>query len=248
MNNRIALVTGSSRGIGKAIALELARKDYDLIVHYRKSEDKASDVVEEIKKLGQEAYMFKADVSKDEEVKALFDQVTSQVGSLDLLVNNAGFDYAKLIEDYTLDEMRYVIDVVLFSKISATKYALPLLKESERPVIVNIASRMGADKTIATIGPYGPAEAGVIKWTQCCALEFADYGIRVNCVAPGLTRTDLTEDILSDDEFRAAGESNPRRRVGQPQDIANAVAFVASEKADYINAETINVNGGSNLG
>ncbi len=107
---------------------------------------------------------------------------------------------------------------------------------------------MGKEKTIPTIGAYGPAEAGVIKFTQCCALEFRDYKIRVNCVAPGLTDTDMTRGLFKDEKtWKMFANTNPSGRVGQPQDVANVVAFVVSEKASYINGEMIGVNGGSNL-
>ena len=104
---------------------------------------------------------------------------------------------------------------------------------------------MGMNTTIATIGPYGAAEAGVIKFTQCCALEFAPYSIRVNCVAPGLTKTDLTNDILTQSEFAEAALTNPSHRIGTPEDVAKVVKFVASSEAGYINGATIPVTGGS---
>ena len=107
---------------------------------------------------------------------------------------------------------------------------------------------MGKEKTIRGIGAYGPAEAGVIKFTQCCALEFSEYKIRVNCVAPGLTDTEMSRSITTDQKvWDALAKTNPSGRVGQPQDIANVVSFLVSEKANYINGETIGVNGGSNL-
>lgn len=178
----------------------------------------------------------------------MFAEITQRVDHLDLVVNNAGFDYAKTIEDYTMTEMRSVIDVILLAKISVTKSALPLLKKSPKASIINIASRMGKEKTIVTVGAYGPAEAGVIKFTQCCALEFAPYNIRVNCVAPGLTRTGLTEALFDDATFESIAKTNPSHKVGTPQDVANVVNFLASDAASYINGETIGVNGGSNLG
>lgn len=254
MQTETALVTGASRGIGKATALKLAHDGYDLVIHFNKSEDAAKEVVSKVEGIGRKATLVKADLAKDSEVEAMF----SGISSLDLVVNNAGMDYAKLIEDFTLNEMREVIDVVLFAKISVTKFALPLLKNSTNPRIINIASRMGKEKTIKTIGAYGPAEAGVIKWTQCCALEFSPYNIRVNCVAPGLTRTGLTEGIIlaeSGDSAEKAeavwqqmADANPSHRVGKPEDVADVVSFLASDKAAYINGETIGVNGGSNLG
>ena len=245
---KIALVTGSSRGIGKATALSLAQDGFDVIINYKSDEKSANAVVEEIKKLGRESFAVQADLSKDDKVEEMFKIITEKVDHLDLVVNNAGFDYAKMIEDYTMEEMRYVVDLVLIAKFSVTKFALPLLKKSPKASIVNIASRMGKEKTIETIGAYGPAEAGVIKFTQCCALEFSKHKIRVNCVAPGLTRTDLTEGLFDDATFDAIAKTNPSHRVGKPQDIANTISFLASDKSVYINGETIGVNGGSNLG
>lgn len=246
--NKIALVTGSGRGIGRATAITLAQDGFDVIVNYQKNQETASEVVTEIKKLGRDSFSVQADLSKDDQVEKMFSEVSKKVDHLDLVVNNAGFDYAKMIEDYSMAEMRYIVDLVLIAKFSVTKFALPLLKKSNRASIINIASRMGKEKTIATIGAYGPAEAGVIKFTQCCALEFAQYNIRVNCVAPGLTKTDLTKGLFDDATFDSIGKTNPSHRVGEPQDIANTISFLASEKSLYINGETIGVNGGSNLG
>jgi len=178
----------------------------------------------------------------------MVDEVLKITNHLDILVNNAGFDYGYMIEDYKLSEIEYMININLIQKMMVTKYFLPLLKKSDNARIVNIASRMGKEKTIETIGAYGPAEAGVIKFTQCCALEFRKFKIRVNCVAPGLMRTDLTESILSDEDFKSAAKANPSGRVGKPQDVANVISFLVSEKGSYINGETIGVNGGSNLG
>jgi 3-oxoacyl-[acyl-carrier protein] reductase len=254
---RIALVTGASRGIGRATALQLAKDGYDIVVHYRESQQKVEELQSEIKKIGREAWTIQADLTKDLEVKEMFGKLGGMVERLDLLVNNAGFDYGKLFEDYTLEEMRYILDLVLWAKMTVTKFALPLLKKSAQAAIINVASRMGREKTIKTVSAYAPAEAGVIKFTQCCALEFADYKIRVNCVAPGLTDTDLTRDTFlqqvgsaeaAEQVWRTMAKSNPSGRVGTPQDVANVISFLASEKASYINGEMIGVNGGSNLG
>jgi 3-oxoacyl-[acyl-carrier protein] reductase len=257
MSNKIALITGGSRGIGRATALTLAKDGYDICINYISNDSKALEVQSEILALGRTAYLLKGDISSENDVKAIFEKFTEISDKLDLLVNNAGIDHALMIEDYTIDQMREVVDVVLIGKMIMTKYALPYLKKSESPKIINVASRMGREKTIETIGAYGPAEAGVIKFTQCCALEFAKYNIKVNCVAPGLTRTDLTNDILvkeegsqekADEIWELLASKNPSHRVGQPQDTANVVSFLASDKADYINGEYIGINGGSNLG
>jgi 3-oxoacyl-[acyl-carrier protein] reductase len=247
--NPIVLVTGSSRGIGKAIALQLANDGFDIFVHCRVTVEKANEVVAQIEKVGRRAYLLQGDVTKEEDVKNIFSNISQVTDGLDILVNNAGFDHGYMIEDYTLDQMRYVMDTILLSRMATTKYALPLLKRSNRPQIINIASRMGKEKTIETVGAYAPAMAGIIKFTQCCALEFRKYKIRANCVVPGFTDTELNRGIYKDRIFwDEMARNNPSGRIGLPQDVANVVSFLASEKANYINAATIDVNGGSNLG
>jgi len=253
---KYALITGSSRGIGRAIALQLANDGYNILLHCRQQLDEAKAVQSEIEALGRKAYIFQADLTKENEVEAMFQAISNKTRKLDLLVNNAGFDYGYLFEDYALAQMREVLDIVLWAKVMVTKMALPLLKKSEKAQIINIASRMGREKTIKTIAIYGPAMAGVMKFTQCMALELADYKIRVNCVAPGLTRTDLTERMFIRDEgsmeaaeqlWQELANKNPSKRVGLPKDVANLVSFVASDNAEYINGEILSVNGGSNL-
>ena len=243
------MVTGASRGIGRAIALTLATDGFNIFVNYRSSKEKAEEVASEIKALGREAYLIQADVTKQSDVVGMFAELKKVTEELNVLVNSAGFDYGYTIEEYTMEQMRYVIDSVLLSKIAVTKSALPFLKNAPYPSIINIASRMGGPKTIAGVAPYAAGEAGVIKFTQCCALEFKDYRIRVNCIAPGLTDTDLNRIQMKLDQnfLDAAAKSNPSGRIGRPQDIANVVSFLVSEKASYINGETIGVNGGSVL-
>jgi 3-oxoacyl-[acyl-carrier protein] reductase len=254
---KLALVTGASRGIGKAIALTLASDGYSIIVHYNNNQEKAEEVVNEIKQKGVDAFSIQGNLSIPEQIEKMFRDINEKTEVLDLLVNNAGMDHAKMIEDYSIKEMKEVIDSNLTGTMIVTKIALPFLKKSKKASIINISSRMGGPKTIETIGAYGPAKAGVIKFTQCCALEFAPYKIRVNCVAPGLTYTDMNIDfflmraggdkVQAEKDWEEMAKKNPSGRVGQPQDIANVVSFLASEKSEYINSETIGVNGGSNL-
>lgn len=254
--SQIALVTGSSRGIGAAIAIELAKDGYDVIVHYKKSKEEAEKIARNIDSIGQKSYVIQGDVTKQSDVEKMFLEVSKFTKKLDLLVNNAGFDHGYMFDDFTIEQMREVLDSCLWSTILVTKIFLPIVKKAEKGQIVNISSRLGKEKTIKTASVYGAAKAGVIKLTQVLALEFSDYKIRVNCVAPGLTKTDLTDSTFlrdsgskeeADKIWDNAAKSNPSGRVGIPQDIANTVSFLASSKAEYINGETIGVNGGSIL-
>ena len=254
--NKIALVTGSSKGIGSAIAVELAKNGFDIIVHYNSHKDEAELTMQEIIKTGKKAHLVNADLTKEEEVKKMFEAVKKITPKLDLLVNNAGTDRAKLFEDYTINDMHDILYSNLWSTILVTKIFLPIIKNSTEGQIFNISSRLGKEKTIKTASVYGAAKAGIIKLTQALALELSVYKIRVNCVAPGLTKTDLTNDIFlqdlgsqdkADKMWALRGSENPSGRVAMPEDIANTVSFLASDKANYINGETIGVNGGSVL-
>jgi 3-oxoacyl-[acyl-carrier protein] reductase len=252
-----ALITGGSGGMGQAIALQLAKDGYNIILHYHKSRGNALRTKKLIENIGQECIIISADLTKDNEVANLFKTLNQRIDHLDLLVNNAGFDYGYLFEDYSFKQMRYVFDIIMWAKITVTKYALPFLKKSATPAIINTTSRMGKEKTIKSVSIYGPAQAGVIKFTQCCALEFSEYKIRVNAIAPGLTNTKFNDTIFAREEgsidkvallWNEMAKNNPSGRVCDPQDVANLVSFLASDKASYINGETIGINGGSNLG
>jgi 3-oxoacyl-[acyl-carrier protein] reductase len=246
--NKIALVTGASRGIGRAIAIQLASDGFNVIINFKSNSKASKEVAGLIRNLDRQAWVIKGDVGKESDVKSMFEKIKKFTNHIDIVVNNAGFDYGYLIEDFKLSEMKEVIETNLIGKISVTKYALSFLKKSSKAQIINIASRLGTTQTIETVGAYAPASAGIIKFTECCALEFSKYKIRANCVAPGFTDTDMNRNIYSDPEFwRQMNQNNPSGRIGQPEDIANVVSFLASDKADYINAEVIQVNGGSNV-
>lgn len=244
---KFALITGASRGIGAAIALQLAQDGFDIFMTYRNNLVKADQIASRIRLLGRHVWIIKADITWQVDRQKIFRIVSQHTSHLDLLVNNAGFDFPILIENYPLSKVESVINIILTSKISLTQLSLKYLKKSLYPSIINITSRLGQAKTIATVGAYAPAQAGVIKFTQCCALEFAKYHIRCNAIAAGLTDTDLNRDILTKKDWQVAAKNNPTGRYGQPQDVANVASFLASSKANYINGETILVDGGGSL-
>ena len=243
IKNKTALITGSSSGIGKEIAIQLARQNIVVCINYSKSADDAKRVKKTIEKEGGKAVLFKADVSKEKNVERLFIFLKEEFGTLDYLINNAGINVAKKFEKYSTADWSRIININLTGKYLCTKYAAPLLKKSVRPRIINIASRFGT-KPDNEIPAYCCAEAGVIMLTKVSALGLAKYGIKVNTISPSLTRTPLTEKMCSQEEFNSYAENNPSKRVGLPKDIANAVLFLISDKGDFINGENINVSGG----
>ncbi len=248
--NKYAVITGGSRGIGKAISIQLAKDGYIPIIIYKNNIEAAEATKKEIVKETQlSPLLFQIDLADLEQIKKFITDLKEYTKEIDVLVNNAAISQFYNLEDTEDKEISDVVNIVLTSKIFLTKYLLPFLKNGENSSIINIASRMGLEKTIEGIAIYGPAEAGIIKFSKCCALEFAPYKIRVNSVAPGLTDTDLTRNWIEElGGKEKVGKENPSGRIGEPEDIANVVSFLASEKGRYINVENIGVNGGSNLG
>ncbi len=234
---KTAVVTGSSRGIGRAIALQLARDGMNVVVNYREDKKGAEETVNEIKKLGKDAIAIAADISKPEEVKAMIKATASKFGGIDVLVNNAGINRKFSIDELSLEEWKEMIDINLNGAFYCSKEALSYLKQS-KGCIVNISS-MNAIKGSTRNAHYGTSKAGLIGLTKSLARELAKFGIRVNAVAPGYVMTDL---IKGREEELA--KDVPLGRIAKPEEIANVVSFLASDKASYITGEVICANGG----
>lgn len=243
MRKRTALVTGASSGIGRAIALQLAKEDIEVCINFSKSEKQAQEVKQDIEKEGGKAALYQADITKEDQVKEMFNKLSSEFGILDMLVNNAGIYIPDFIETHNTENWKQVIEVNLYGKFFCTKYSLPLLKKSTSARIVNIASR-AAVRPIEESSAYCSAAAAVTMFTQVSALELAQYNIRVNTVSPGLTKTPMTQEYDTDEDFESYAKKNPSKRIGKPTDIANIISFLISDKADFINGENINVSGG----
>jgi len=240
MYARAVLVTGASRGIGKAIALQLGIKGYAVGVNYLKRKDEADEVVKSITNNGGSALALQADVGDRKQVAEMVEILSSQFGDIHGLINNAGIYERKKFNELTVDDWDATIKTNLTGTFLCTKTALPHMGSGGR--IVNIAS------VLAHIGSgqgahYAASKAGIIGFTKSLARELAARNITVNVVAPGATETDI---IAHDTPgMRKAREKiTPIGRVGQPEEIADAVTFLLSEKASYITGETINVNGG----
>ena len=242
LEGKTALVTGGSRGIGRAICLELAAKGATVLVNYHQNADAADEVVRTIVDQGGTATALQADVSVDSEVTGLFKQAIADHGTIDILVNNAGMTRDNVIMLMKPDDFDLVLATNLRSCWLCCKAASRTMMRKRTGSIVNITSVVG----IAGNGGqtnYAASKAGIIGLTKSLAKELAVRGVRVNAVAPGFVETDMTAD-LSDDLKGAALGAIPLGRMGDPQDIAKAVAFLASSDSSYITGQTLVVDGG----
>ncbi|EVH74019.1 3-oxoacyl-[acyl-carrier-protein] reductase [Staphylococcus aureus] len=237
-----ALITGASRGIGRSIALQLAEEGYNVAVNYAGSKEKAEAVVEEIKAKGVDSFAIQANVADADEVKAMIKEVVSQFGSLDVLVNNAGITRDNLLMRMKEQEWDDVIDTNLKGVFNCIQKATPQMLRQRSGAIINLSSVVGAVGNPGQAN-YVATKAGVIGLTKSAARELASRGITVNAVAPGFIVSDMT-DALSDELKEQMLTQIPLARFGQDTDIANTVAFLASDKAKYITGQTIHVNGG----
>ena len=236
-----ALVTGSSRGIGAAIALRLASRGYDVCINYVASEAAARDQVRRIEERGGRAIAVRADVASFPEVEEMVRQAAQAFGGIRVVVNNAGLSEHASVEETTIDAWNRAVSVNLSSAFYAVKAALPYLRREPWGRVVNICSLRAMTGSDHGAG-YSAAKAGLIGLTKSLALELAP-AITVNAISPGYTRTDMTKDFLARHGEEILSRI-PAHRAAEPDEIAALVAFLASEDAAYITGETINANGG----
>ncbi|HLR01602.1 MAG TPA: 3-oxoacyl-[acyl-carrier-protein] reductase [Virgibacillus sp.] len=242
LKGKNALVTGASRGIGKAIALELGSKGVHIAVNFAGNEAKAQEVVDELKKMGVNAFKVQADVSDESQVKDMVKTVIKTFGSLDILVNNAGITKDNLLMRMKEAEFDQVIDTNLKGAFLCMKTVARQMMRQKSGRIINVASIVGVSGNPGQAN-YVAAKAGVIGMTKSVAQEFASRNILVNAVAPGFISTDMT-DALNDEQKEAILKLIPLARLGQPEDVANVVRFLASDDAKYITGQTIHIDGG----
>lgn len=245
MKSKIALVTGSGRGIGKAIALALAKEGMDVAVNARHlPEIKATAA--EIQVLGQRSMAIQCDVSDYEAVENMVRRIVGQWGGIDVLVNNAGIALSKMWEDMEKEEWEKVINVNLGSVLNCSRAVIETMKQRGGGNIVNIAS-MAAKSISDTSSPdYTASKAGIIGFTRQLAFELGPYNIRVNAICPATVVTTLTE--ITPEMERKLMAITPLKRLSQPEDIANVVTFLVSDKARMITGASIDIDGGQRLG
>ncbi|CAN7434099.1 3-oxoacyl-[acyl-carrier-protein] reductase [Rossellomorea sp. LjRoot5] len=242
LEGKVALVTGASRGIGREIALELAREGCNVAVNYAGSEAKANEVVDEIKSLGREAIAVQCNVSDAEGVQAMVKGTIAEFGSIDILVNNAGITKDNLLMRMKETEWDDVININLKGVFLCTKAVTRQMMKQRSGRIINISSIVGVSGNPGQAN-YVAAKSGVIGLTKTTARELAPRGITVNAVAPGFISTDMT-DQLPEDVRGEMLKQIPLSRFGAPGDIAKVVTFVASDSASYMTGQTLHIDGG----
>jgi 3-oxoacyl-[acyl-carrier protein] reductase len=244
-DDRVALVTGGSRGIGRAVAIQLAREGACVVVGYVSSEERASAVVAEIIDEGGEAEAFRADVSDEEAVKELVRFVARRHGRIDVLVANAGMVQDQLLGLMSVKQWDTVLDVNLRGTFLCIREALPFMMRQKSSSVVCLSS-VAADKAGRGHANYVAAKGGLNSMVRSLAVELAPKGVRVNAVSPGVIDTDMSERIrlLAEEEIL---DGIPLRRYGKPDDVARAVCFLASDDASYITGEILRVTGGLGL-
>lgn len=239
---KVALITGSSRGIGRAEAIALARDGYAVCVNCVEREDKAQELVDMLRSNGCEAMWYKADVSDSTAVKQMVAAIEEKLGAVTLLVNNAGIAKQCLFQDMTEDYWRHIFDVNLNGAFNTIQAVLPHMLHEHSGCIINTSSIWGQHGASCEVA-YSATKHAIIGLTRSLAQELAPTNIRVNCVAPGVINTDMVQ-VLGRETLDALAEDTPVGRLGRPEDIAAVVSFLASDAASFITGQVITSDGG----
>jgi len=240
--NKVALITGASRGIGRQTAITLAQAGINIVVNYANNEDRANEVVELCENEGVEAIAVKANVAIFEECKSMFDEAIEKLGSVDILINNAGITRDGLVMRMKEHDFMDVINTNLLGTFNCCKIASKLMMKKRSGKIVNLSSVVGVIGNAGQVN-YSASKAGVIGLTKSLAKELSSRNINVNAVAPGFVETDMT-DVLNDEQKTALMKQIPLKSLGKTEDIANCIKFLVSDDSRYITGQVINVDGG----
>lgn len=240
--NRTAVITGASRGIGRAIAIKLSELGANIVINYSGSMESAKTLSDELELKGIKVLAIKTDVSNIKQVEEMFETIYNNFGCIDFLINNAGITKDALMLRMTNEDFDRVIDVNLKGTFNCTKTASKYMIKQRQGKIINISSVVGVIGNIGQVN-YASSKAGIIGLTKSAARELAGRGINVNAIAPGFIQTEMTDKInqkIKDDYINKI----PLKKFGKPEDIANCVAFLCSEEANYITGQVINIDGG----
>ena len=239
---KYALITGATRGIGKQIAITLAKQGYNIALNYRKENEELENTKKEIEEIGVQVLAVKGDVANFEDCENFVKQVIERFGQIDVLVNNAGITKDMLLMRMKKEDFEQVIDTNLVGTFNVTKNVVPYMMKARSGRIINISSVVGISGNAGQTN-YSASKAGIIGFTKSLAKEIASRNIFVNAVAPGFIETNMT-DVLKDDVKQEIAKNIPLKRMGTAQDVANVVKFLASDDSSYITGQVINVDGG----
>ena len=240
--DKVAIVTGATRGIGKQIALTLAEQSYNIVMNYRKENEELKELKKSIEKNNVKCLTIKADITNFEECENLVKSTIDKFGKIDVLVNNAGITKDMLLMRMKQEDFKQVIDVNLIGTYNMTKNVINSMMKSRTGRIINISSVVGISGNAGQTN-YAASKAGIIGFTKSLAKEVSSRNILVNAVAPGFIETDMT-DVLKDEVKQEIEKSIPLKRMGTVEDVANVVKFLVSEESSYITGQVINVDGG----
>lgn len=238
----VALITGGTRGIGKEIALKLSKEGFNIAINYRKENDELKRLKKEIEKNNVKCLLVQGDVSNFDDCERFVKETVDGLGSIDVLVNNAGITRDMLLMRMKKEDFNQVIDTNLVGTFNVTKNAIGYMMKARKGNIVNISSVVGISGNAGQTN-YSASKAGIIGFTKSLAKEVASRNIRVNAVAPGFIETSMT-DVLKDEVKEEISKNIPLKRMGKAEDVANVVKFLVSEDSSYITGQVINVDGG----
>ena len=240
--NKVALITGSSRGIGKQIAIKFAKNGYNIVVNYINKNEEVEKTIEELKQFGVEVLEAQGDISNYEQSEKIVNSTIEKFGQIDVLVNNAGITKDMLIMRMKKEDFTKVIDVNLVGTFNITKNVIPHMMKKRSGRIINISSVVGISGNAGQCN-YAASKAGIIGFTKSLAKELASRNILVNAVAPGFIETNMT-DVLQENVKEEIKKQIPLKRIGKAEDVANAVYFFTSEESSYITGQVLQVDGG----
>lgn len=244
LEGKKAIVTGGGRGIGRAVALAYAGEGADVLVNYQSNDAAANEVVQEVTRLGRNGVAVKADVSRYQDCQQMVETAAKELGGVDILVNNAGMSKPSMLLKMTEEDWDRIIDIHLKGAFNCTQAAARKMKEQKSGKIINVISTAGIYGTIGQIN-YSSAKAGIIGFTKSAARELGRYNINVNVICPGITATEMTGKLRSDEKLKEIYQSRiALGRFAEPEEVAPAFVFLASTEADYVTAQVLGVDGG----
>ena len=243
VHNKVALVTGGARGIGKAVVERFAKDGYSIAINYNNSEDRALSLLKELQDANVPATIVKADISDEEQVKSMVATIVDKFGKIDVLVNNSAVNYDTLFQDKTVEQFRRTLDVNVIGTFLVSKYVGQVMYDNKYGKIINLSSTNGINTYFPMCIDYDASKSAINSLTHNLATQFAPY-VTVNAVAPGFIATESEVEGMNEEFIALETEKVMVKRAGEPEDVANLISFLASKDADFINNQIIKIDGG----